>query len=153
MTIHVYGIAEPKNYGTSGGLMRDAGTGRPGNQDSGASPTSWAWANGGQTFNVDDYNQYEIRSCKNRTCAYQSATDETNVYYLNADTSQGHWTYVMNYTKQIKVTGGGAVRVRNYDDNCRMIKNCGPNGCSGNCGTCAAIHSSRGTMPERSHSS
>ena len=38
----------------------------------------------------------------------------------------------MNYTKQIKVTGGGAVRVRNYDDNCRMIKNCGPNGTAAN---------------------
>jgi len=131
VTIHVYGIAEPKNYGTNG-VMRDAGTGRPGNQDTGANPTSWATAPAGHTFNVDDYNQYEIRTCKNRTCAYGSATDETAVYYLNADTMQGHWTYVMNYTKQIKVTGGGAVRVRNYDDNCRMIKNCGPNGTAAN---------------------
>ena len=38
----------------------------------------------------------EIRVCRTRTCA---AGDETNVYYLNADTGEGHWTYVMNYAK------------------------------------------------------
>ena len=46
-------------------------------------------------------------------------------YYLNADTQEGHWTYVINYAKQITVYGGGTVRVRNYDRNCRQIKNCG----------------------------
>ena len=121
VTIHVYGIAEPKNYGS--GLTKDAGTGRPGNQDTGANPTSWAVGPAGHTFTTTDYNTYEIHSCRTRTCA---AGDETNVYYLNADTGEGHWTYVMNYARQIKVTGGGSLRVRNYDNNCREIKNCDP---------------------------
>ena len=38
---------------------------------------------------------------------------------------EGHWSYVINYGKQITVYGGGTVRVRNYDRNCRQIKNCG----------------------------
>jgi len=132
--MHVYGIAEPKNYGTNN-VTRDAGNGRPGNQDTGAMPTSWASAPGGHTFTATDYNTYEIRVCKTRACA---AADEIAAYYLNADTGEGHWTYVMNYEKEITVVGGGAVRVRNYDRNCRQIKNCGTNGTpNANCPTFA----------------
>ena len=137
VTVHFYGIAEPKVYGTN--ITREAGTGRPaGTADTtgaGATPTAWATAAGGHTFTVSDYNTNEIRVCRTRACA---AGDETAVYYLNADTSQGHWSYVLNYEKQITVVGGGAVRVRNYDNNCRQIKNCGPNGTAANqCATMA----------------
>jgi hypothetical protein len=137
VTVHFYGIAEPKVYGT--GITREAGTGRPATTTdttgAGSLPTAWATAPGGHTFSVSDYNTNEIRVCRTRACA---AADETNVYYLNADTSQGHWTFVLNYEKRITVVGGGAIRVRNYDNNCRQIKNCGPNGtAAGNCGTMA----------------
>ena len=137
VTIHIYGIAEPKIYDGTG-VMRDAGNGRPGVQDTGSSPTPWATAPGGHTFTASDYNSAEIRSCSTRACA---RTDETNVYYLNADTQQGHWTFVMNYEKQIKVTGGGSVRVRNYDRNCRQIKNCGMNGTPND--QCATVANAR----------
>jgi len=49
---------------------------------------------------------------------------------INADTSEGHWSYVIDYEKQIEVIGGGRVHTRVYDRNCRQIKNCGPNNTS-----------------------
>jgi len=122
VTIHIYGIAEPKNY--SSGVTREASS-RPGNQDTGASPSTYATAAGGHSYPTSTYNTYEIRVCRTRTCA---TSDESSVYYANADTSEGHWTYVMNYEKDIKVIGGGSIRVRNLDTNCREIKNCGTNG-------------------------
>ena len=66
---------------------------------------------------MSDYNTNEIH-------VYEGTTERA-AYYLNADTQEGHYTYVLNYAKQITVYGGGTVRVRNYDRNCRMIKNCG----------------------------
>jgi hypothetical protein len=137
VTVHFYGVAEPKVYGN--GITREAGTGRPANTTTttgaGATPTAWATAAGGHAVPASDYNTNEIRVCRTRACA---TADETNVYYLNADTSQGHWSYVLNYEKDIVVVGGGAVRVRNYDQNCRQIKNCGPNGTApGDCATMA----------------
>jgi len=122
VTIHVYGISEPKDYGT--GVTREA-TGRPGFQDSGSMPTPWATAKGGHTYPDSDYNTMELRVCKTRACA---TADETDVYYMNADSSQGHWTFVLNYEKQINVVGGGAIRFKQYDRNCKQIKNCGTDG-------------------------
>ena len=140
VTVHFYGIAEPKIYGS--GITREAGTGRPATTTSttgaGATPTPWATAAGGHTFSVSDYNTNEIRVCKTRACA---TADETNVYYLNADTGQGHWTFVLNYEKHITVVGGGAIRVRNFDQNCRQIKNCGPDGTPAN--QCATMSNRR----------
>jgi hypothetical protein len=127
VTVHFYGIAEPKIYGN--GITREAGTGRPGGTatttGTGTLPTAWATAPAGHSYPASDYNTNEIRVCRTRACA---TADEVAVYYLNADTSQGHWTYVLNYEKDITVVGGGSIRVRNYDQNCREIKNCGPNG-------------------------
>jgi len=122
VTIHVYGISEPKDYGT--GVTREA-TGRPGFQDTGSMPTPWATAKGGHTYPDSDYNTMELRVCKTRACM---TADETDVYYLNADSSQGHWTFVLNYEKQINVVGGGSIRVKQYDRNCKQIKNCGTDG-------------------------
>ena len=51
---------------------------------------------------------------------------EVRGYFLNADTGADHYTILINYEKTIKVIGGGEVRLRVYDNNCRMIKNCGP---------------------------
>jgi hypothetical protein len=126
-TLHFYGIAEPKNYGTS--VMREA-TGRPGNSadGKGATPSSWATAAGGHTYPASDYNTYEVHVLDN-------ASKEIAVYYLNADTSEGHWVYVMNYEKTITVVGGGKVNYRTFDRNCRQIKNCGVNAPNNQCAT------------------
>ncbi len=114
-SMHFYGIAEPKDYGPN--VTREA-TGRPGTQDSGATPTPWATGPANHTYPVSDYNTYEIHVDNNMN-------QEVAVYYLNADTAMGHWSYVLNYTKQITVIGGGRVRAKTYDRNCRQIKNCG----------------------------
>jgi hypothetical protein len=121
--------------------MREA-TGRPPNlpetTGAGATPTPWATAPAGHTYPVSDYNTNEVRVCRTRACA---TGDEVAVYYLNADTSEGHWSFVLNYEKDITVIGGGSVRVRNYDRNCRQIKNCGPNGTPAN--QCATMSNRR----------
>ena len=119
VTVHFYGILGPKNYGPR--ATREAVTGRPGNQNSGAIPTPWATAPAGHTYPVSDYDTYEIR-------VDDQAEQEVAAYYLNADSGEGHWTYVINFEKQIDVIGGGRIRVRTFDRNCRQIKNCGPNG-------------------------
>jgi hypothetical protein len=119
VTMHFYGIMEPNDYGQS--ADRDAAPGRPGNQNDGADPIPWAEAPPKHTYTFDDYNSYEIH-------IDDQNNQEVAVYYLNADTSQGHWTYVIDYEKKFPVIGGGRLRTRVYDTNCRQIKNCGPNG-------------------------
>jgi len=119
VSMHFYGILGPKNYGPQ--ATREAGLGRPGDQDSGAIPTPWATAPAGHMYPVSDYETYEIR-------VDNQADQEVAAYYLNADAREGHWSYVINFVKQIDVIGGGKIRVRNVDRNCRQIKNCGPNG-------------------------
>ncbi len=114
--IHFYGVVEPKNYGNM--VTREAGNTRPTNSLTGASPAPWAQANGGVTYPASDYNTYEIHVLDNNN-------QEIHEYFLNSDTQEGHWTYLLNYEREITVVGGGKVRMRTYDRNCRMIKNCG----------------------------
>jgi hypothetical protein len=114
-----FGIVEPKRYGAF--VTRDAGLGRPGNQNSGAVPSPFASAPGGHQIPVSDYSTYEFR-------VRNTEGVEVAAYYLNADTQEGHWTYVLNFERDITVIGGGSVRVRMRDRNCRQIKNCGPMG-------------------------
>jgi hypothetical protein len=124
VTMHFYGVAEPKNYG--GSVTRQSGTMRPGNQDTGANPAPWAYATGNPNYTMSDYNTYEIHVVDNMGA-------EVCSYFLNSDTSEGHWTYVLNYERTITVIGGGRVRVRVFDRNCRMIKNCMSGGTQGQC--------------------
>src|SRR5690606_11154407 len=102
VTMHFYGIMEPKDYGQ--GVTREAPQ-RPGTQDNGADPTPWATAPVGYMYPQSDYNTYEIH-------VDDQNMQEVGIYYMNADTSQGHWTYVINYEKQIPIIGGGRVRTR-----------------------------------------
>jgi hypothetical protein len=125
-TLHFYGIVEPKNYGNV--ATRQSGSMRPNNSDSGATPAPWAYATGNPTYTVSDYNTYEIHVVDNNGM-------EVCSHFLNSDTTEGHWTYVLNYAKTIDVIGGGRVRVRVYDRNCRMIKNCYGGGSQGPCNT------------------
>ena len=117
ITLHFYGIVEPRNYGPD--VTREAAPGRPGNQDYSALPSPWAVAPAGHVYPVSDYDTWELR-------IDNEANQEVAVYYLNADSEEGHWTYVLNFEKQIAVIGGGRIRLRHTDRNCRIIKNCGP---------------------------
>jgi len=54
-------------------------------------------------------------------------------YYLNADNMQGHYTFNIDYERPIEIIGGGFIKVRSYDNNGRMIKNCGSTGAGQPC--------------------
>jgi len=113
--MHFYGIMEPKVYGDS--IMREA-TGRPG-QANPSNPAPFAWSKTpGATYPASDYNTYEIHVIDDKGAAYKD-------YFLNADTQSGHWTMPIDYERDLEVVAGGKVHIRSYDQNCRMIKNCG----------------------------
>jgi hypothetical protein len=79
--------------------------------------------------------------------------DETGArvaqYFLNSDSGTGHYTLVTDYEKTITLIGGGEVKLRVYDANCTMIKNCGANGGSGAaCATNARMVNVSAAMPQ-----
>jgi hypothetical protein len=115
VTIHFYGIVEPKSYGNN--ITRESGGTRPVNLATGATPIPWASSAPGVSYLMSDYSTYEIH-------VYDHNMTARAQYFLNSDTSEGHWTYVLNFTKAIPVIGGGLVRLRSSDRNCRIIKNC-----------------------------
>jgi len=143
VTMHFYGVMEPKNYGNQ--VTREAGATRPANNNTGATPVPWAFTTsaGAKTITASDYNTYEIHVLDNNM-------QVSRQYFLNSDTQEGHWTYVIDYTKTIPVIGGGRVRMRTYDRNCRMIKNC-YDGAQGTASQCAmrarSITSVNSAMP------
>jgi hypothetical protein len=116
VTLHFYGVVEPKNYGNM--ITREAGNTRPTHGPNGAMPAPWASSNGGISYPGSDYNTYEIH-------VYNDQDQEIRQYFINSDTAEGHWTYLINYERTIPVVGGGRIRTKTYDRNCRMIKNCG----------------------------
>jgi|GEM_PF-2959649 len=125
--MHFYGIMEPKIYGDS--IMREA-TARPG-QGNPADPAPFAWSKtAGASYPASDYNTYEIHVIDDQNKPYKD-------YYLNADTQQGHWTMVIDYERDLEVVAGGKIHIRSYDQNCRMIKNCGPSGHTQGATACA----------------
>jgi hypothetical protein len=114
LDLHFYGIMEPKSYGPS--AVREAAPGSP-DRDGGL-PTSWATAPAGVAVAINSFDSYELR-------VHDPAGVETARYYLNASPDEGHWTLLIDYEKSIEVEAGGLVRLRRYDSNCRLIKNCG----------------------------
>lgn len=116
VTLHFYGVVEPKNYGNM--VTREAGDTRPMHGPNGAMPAPWASSNGGVSYPASDYNTYEVH-------VFDDMGQEIRQYFINSDTAEGHWTYLVNYERTIPVVGGGRVRTKTYDRNCRMIKNCG----------------------------
>lgn len=119
VTFRVRGVVEGYLY--QGGT-RDQGM---------ASPTSNPdfFHRGGQLLaeGVDGatYNSYQLDVAP--TVPGMPAT-----YYLNSiplspvDPSVEHLTFPIDYTKTIRVRGGGSVTFRSADNDCRMIMNCGP---------------------------
>jgi hypothetical protein len=131
VTFRLRGIVEVTSYV---GGTRDAGdTSILQSQDlfqqGGTAQTS-----GGPSF---DYNTYELD-------VTPAVTGAANTYYLNSVTTAenphangtptSHLTFPIDYTKTIKVMGGGKVSLKVTDSNCTQVQNCGPT--SGN--TCAA---------------
>jgi hypothetical protein len=123
VTIHFYGIVGPKNYGSN--VTREAGNTRPSNLATGATPVPWASAAPGTPIPTSNYDTYEIHVLD------QNGMEQA-MYFVNSDTTEGRWSYVLDFTKTITVIGGGTVRVRVFDSNCRIIKNCttGPYPCA-----------------------
>lgn len=115
MTMHLYGIMEPKHFGSA--AVREAAPGAP--QRNGGTPTPWAQGIAGGIIPPSSYSAYEIYVLD------QNGLPITTPYYLNADTGNGHWTLRIDYVKTIEVVGGGFVRLRRLDPNCFLIKNCG----------------------------
>ncbi len=118
-TLHFYGIVDPRNYGNAG--QRESGALRPQNLNTGATPPPWFIGVPGQAFAATDYSSYELH-------VFNELDQEVGVYYVNSDTMEGHYTYVLNYERTIPIVGGGRVQVRLLDRNCRQIKNCGATG-------------------------
>ena len=116
VTLHFYGVLEAKNYGPD--VERESGSTRPNNLDEGADPAPWAVGQPGVSIPVSGYNTYEVR-------VFDEAMQEVGVYFVNSDTEEGHYTYVLDYERTIPVVGGGVVRLASFDSNCRMMKNCG----------------------------
>ncbi|RYZ06017.1 MAG: hypothetical protein EOO73_17880 [Myxococcales bacterium] len=117
LTLHFYGIMEPKNYGNT--AVREAAPGAP--DRNGGVPTSWATAPAGAAAPINSYDTYEL-------LVHDAAGVETARHYLNASPNEGHWTLLIDYEKTIEVEAGGFVRLRRFDNNCRLMKNCGATG-------------------------
>jgi hypothetical protein len=124
--MHFYGVMEPRNYGNV--VTRDA-QGRP-SLAAGGTPTPFGsmLAGAGNYLSTGDnnYNTYELH-------VLNDAGQEVRVYFLNADTQTGHYTFGISYEKTLELVGGGTLRLQIADANCRQIKNCGPGGvpCAG----------------------
>jgi hypothetical protein len=116
VTMHFYGILEPKNYGPN--VTRESGSTRPQNLNTGANPAPWATAAPGVVIPPTTYGSNEVR-------VFDHTMTEVGAYFVNSDTQEDHYTYVIDYERTIPVVGGGFVRLASYDSNCRMIKNCG----------------------------
>ena len=120
MTFHLRGVVE--------GYLYDGGT-----RDSGAMPQMQTTA-GNDLFHQDgmplamgasgyDYNTMQLE-------VTPAISGQDNKYFLNSipitplDPSAYHLTFIIDYTKTIKVTGGGMMTFTSFDSNCRLIMNC-----------------------------
>lgn len=118
-SMHFYGIMEPKNYGNNMG--REAGGTKINAGAAPATPLPWHVFPPGMSYLGSNYNTYEIH-------VLDQNMQEVGQYFLNSDTGDGHYTFVISYPKKIPIVGGGMVRLKIFDANCRMIKNCGGSG-------------------------
>jgi hypothetical protein len=138
VTMHFAGVMEPRRYAN---VMREAGDAAT--DRNGGTPTGWAEAPGGtNTANLGDqnYNTYEMH-------VYDHMNQAVRSYFMNSDNGTGHYTMITDYEKTVTLIGGGEVRLRVFDANCRMIKNCGASG-GAPCGAKARTVDVAGAMPQ-----
>lgn len=119
VAMHFYGVMEPRMYGNQ--VMREA-QGSP-SRDEGGTPTTFATGPGAPNIDSGDtnYNTYEMY-------IHDETGTPVRSYFFNADSGFGHYTFAISYEKTLRLVGGGSVRIRVADNNCRQIKNCGANG-------------------------
>lgn len=121
----VRGVVEARNYSN---CSRDAGDTMDASEQGGD-----FWCSGGSPGAVSDYNEYTLEVTDGQV------DGQPTFYAFNArnGTSHEHESWALDYTKTVQVQGGGNLHFRQYDSNCRQIKNCGP----GNAGAsnCAAV--------------
>jgi hypothetical protein len=118
LTIRVRGIVEVKNY--SGGMRRATGA-----MDASAQGGDFLYVGG--TAPNSTYNTYELHVL-NANDMPATGTGAAVDYYLNGrdGSAEAHQSFALNYTATIPVVGGGKLRFRVFDSNCRQIMNCGP---------------------------
>jgi hypothetical protein len=135
LTIRVRGVIEAKNY--TGGTRR-AGTGA---MDAAVQGGDFLYTGGSAPNST--YNEYSLR------VQTGAVSGQPSYYGLNArnGTNEAHESWALNYTMTLRVQGGGSIRYRLYDSNCRQITNCGADTGSGNCGTDQRILTFAGADP------
>jgi len=114
ITIHVYGVVEPRVY--QGGVRRAGPNFDPNTTD--------FWYEGGQLpANTGTYNSYEMH-------VEPPVPGAPNAYFLNSRTG-GDTPFLirLDYEATFPVQGGGTIRWRTFDLNCRQITNCNDNEC------------------------
>jgi hypothetical protein len=137
-TMHFYGVMEPKNYGPN--ATREAGGTRPNVNGNPSTPVPFATMPPGMNYRTSDYNTYEVHT-------FDETGEELQQYFINSDTMEGHYTFAISYAKPIEIVGGGKVKVRIFDDNCRMIKNCTDGGSVNDCNSKARSVDIAGASP------
>lgn len=114
VTVHVYGVVEPRSY--QGGVRR-AGN----NFDVNGSDF---WYEGGVIpAATGTYNSYELH-------VEPPVEGAPNVYYLNSRTGGDTPMLIrLDYEAKFPIQGGGTIRFRSFDLNCRQITNCTTTDC------------------------
>jgi hypothetical protein len=120
VTFHAYGVVEGYRYD---GGTRDQGT-----------TLQMQVAEGNDLFHRGgmqlvsgssgyDYNTMQLD-------VFPEVTGEANRYFFNSipvppgDPSASHLTFIIDYMKTIKITGGGMLTFSSFDSNCRLVMNC-----------------------------
>jgi hypothetical protein len=109
VNIHVYGVVEPRPY--QGGVRRAGNNFDVNGRD--------FWYEGGVIpANPGTYNSYEFH-------VEPPVPGAPNVYYLNSRTGGDTPLLIrLDYDATFPVQGGGTIRFRSFDLNCRQITNC-----------------------------
>jgi hypothetical protein len=127
VTFRVRGVVEVTYYLNT---MRDADVAN-GGMNTSITKSADLFARGGtpQTSSGQsyDYNTYELD-------VTPPVAGAENTYFLNSvdmnenphsgGSTTTHLTFKIDYTKTIKVTGGGMVTLKSYDSNCALVMNC-----------------------------
>jgi len=133
LTFHVYGVVEVYNYV---GGTRDAG-----NASVLTNPDLFlrggaAQPNGASGYDYDVY-QLDVTPPVSGSPATYFLNSVTSAENPHSSNTTLHLTFPIDYTKTIRVQGGGAITVKQFDSNCKSVMNCGKT--AGN--SCAAPRS------------
>ena len=142
MTFHLRGVVEAYLYN---GGTRDSGT----TMQTQTTAGNDLFHRGGMQLATGqsgyDYNTMQLE-------VTPAVSGQENKYFLNSipitplDPSAFHLTFIIDYTKTIKVTGGGMVTFSSFDSNCRLIMNC-ETSASNQCANHWTVPGVAGAMP------